>query len=93
VYRTVTTAPDPAVLERVRAGRFDAVTFTSSSTVRNFTDQAGPLPEPVPAVVSIGPVTSATARDLGLTVAAEATEHTIDGLVDAVCALLTPSAR
>jgi uroporphyrinogen-III synthase len=43
--------------------------------------------------VSIGPVTSATARDLGLTVAAEATEHTIDGLVDAVCALLTPSAR
>jgi uroporphyrinogen III methyltransferase/synthase len=93
VYRTVTTAPDPAVLERVRAGRFDAVTFTSSSTVRNFTDQAGPLPEPVPAVVSIGPVTSATARDLGLTVAAEATEHTIDGLVDAVCALLSPSAR
>ena len=93
VYRTVATAPDPAVLERVRAGRFDAVTFTSSSTVRNFTDQAGPLPEPVPAVVSIGPVTSAAARDLGLTVAAEATEHTIDGLVDAVCALLAPSSR
>lgn len=93
VYRTVTTAPDPAVLEQVRAGRFDAVTFTSSSTVRNFTDQAGPLPEPVPAVVSIGPVTSATARDLGLTVAAEAIEHTIDGLVDAVCALLAPSSR
>jgi len=93
VYRTVTTAPDPGVLEQVRAGRFDAVTFTSSSTVRNFTDQVGPLPDPAPAVVSIGPVTSATARDLGWTVAAEASEHTIDGLVDAVCALLAPSPR
>jgi uroporphyrinogen III methyltransferase/synthase len=86
VYRTVTTAPDPDALARVREGKVDALTFTSSSTVRNFVDLVGPLPDLVPPVVSIGPVTSDTARALGLTVTAEAEEHTIDGLV----ATLTP---
>jgi uroporphyrinogen III methyltransferase/synthase len=37
-------------------------------------------------VVSIGPVTSATARELGLTVHVEAERHDIDGLVDALLA-------
>lgn len=81
VYRTVTATPDADALALVRDGDIDAVTFTSSSTVRNFVDLVGPLPDPVPPVVSIGPVTSDTARALGLTVTAEATEHTIDGLV------------
>ncbi|HEU5300770.1 MAG TPA: uroporphyrinogen-III C-methyltransferase [Acidimicrobiia bacterium] len=81
VYRTVPTVPDPADLDRIRAGEVDAVTFTSSSTARNFCDAIGTLPDPAPPVVSIGPVTSATARELGLTVTAEASEHTIDGLV------------
>ncbi len=35
-------------------------------------------------VVSIGPVTSATARELGLEVHVEAERHDIDGLVDAL---------
>jgi len=87
VYRTVTADPDPAALDLVRTGATDAVTFTSSSTVRNFVDLVGPL-DPAPAVVSIGPVTSATARELGLTVASEATDHTVDGVVGAVLALL-----
>ncbi len=39
-------------------------------------------------VVSIGPVTSGTARERGLTVHAEADPHTIDGLVDAVCTVV-----
>jgi uroporphyrinogen III methyltransferase/synthase len=81
VYRTVRADPDPAVLEQVRAGEVDAITFTSSSTVTNFCDVVGKLPTPQPTVVSIGPVTSKTARDHGLRVDAEATEHTIDGLV------------
>lgn len=89
VYRTVTAAPDPEALARVRAGGVDAVTFTSSSTVRNFHDLVGPL-DPAPAVVSIGPVTSATAVALGLTVDREATEHTIDGVVEALVGLLGP---
>ena len=35
VYRTVTVEPDPAALALVRSGAFDAITFTSSSTVTN----------------------------------------------------------
>lgn len=89
VYRTVTAAPDPDALTLVRGGGIDAVTFTSSSTVRNFVDLVGPL-DPPPPVVSIGPVTSATAVDLGLPVSREADEHTIDGVVDALVALLAP---
>lgn len=84
VYRTVPAQPDPALVERVRAGGVDAVTFTSSSTVTNFLDAVGPIPDPRPVVVSIGPVTSATARDLGVPADAEAVEHTIDGLVQTV---------
>jgi uroporphyrinogen-III synthase len=70
----------------------DAVTFTSSSTVTNFCERFGTDRVP-PVVVSIGPVTSATARAQGLGVDAEADPHSIDGLVDAVIGALraTPS--
>ena len=37
-------------------------------------------------VVSIGPVTTAAAREAGLEVAIEASQHDIDGLVDALLA-------
>jgi uroporphyrinogen III methyltransferase/synthase len=62
----------------------DYVTFTSSSTVRFFMESAS-LPGGA-RVVSIGPVTSATARELGLEVHVEAAKHDIDGLVDALLA-------
>jgi uroporphyrinogen III methyltransferase/synthase len=84
VYRTVPAEPDPSVVEQVRGGKVDALTFTSSSTVTNFVDAIGEITGPQPLVVSIGPVTSATARDRGLRVDAEADPHTIDGLVEAV---------
>ncbi|MDZ4828116.1 MAG: uroporphyrinogen-III C-methyltransferase [Actinomycetota bacterium] len=82
VYRTVAAAPDPGELERARTA--DAVTFTSSSTVTNFCDLVGDLSGAQPLVVSIGPVTSTTARARGLRVDAEADPHTIDGLVVAL---------
>jgi len=81
VYRTIPVAPDPDALARVRVGAVDALTFTSSSTVTNFCDAVGDVPNPQPLVVSIGPVTSKTAQERGLRVDAEAPEHTIDGLV------------
>jgi uroporphyrinogen III methyltransferase/synthase len=89
VYRTVQAVPDPAALERVRSGEVDAITFTSSSTVTNLCDVLGTVPDPQPLVVSIGPVTSDTARARGLRVDTEADPHTIDGLVDALLAALT----
>jgi uroporphyrinogen III methyltransferase/synthase len=64
------------------------VTFTSSSTVTNFVGAFGRDAVP-PVVASIGPVTSATAADLGLAVTVEATEHTIDGLLAALTAEVT----
>jgi uroporphyrinogen III methyltransferase/synthase len=66
----------------------DYVTFTSSSTVRYFVEALGGV-ERFPGaarLVSIGPVTSATARELGLRVDAEAEQHDIDGLVSALVA-------
>jgi uroporphyrinogen III methyltransferase / synthase len=67
--------------------RADYVTFTSSSTVRFFMDAlaGNGLPERA-RVISIGPITSGTARELGLEVHAEATQHDIDGLVETLLA-------
>jgi uroporphyrinogen III methyltransferase/synthase len=65
------------------------VTFTSSSTVTRFLEVAGAERLP-PLVACIGPVTAATAREAGLTVTVEATEHTIPGLVAALVDHLAP---
>jgi uroporphyrinogen III methyltransferase/synthase len=88
-YRTLTaTSADAEAIERLEAGTVDFVTFTSSSTVRGFVDAVGR--ERVAALpagtrfISIGPVTSGTAQELGLTITAEAEEHTIPGVVAAI---------
>ncbi len=64
------------------------ITFTSSSTVRNLVAMAGAAALEGFQIASIGPVTSATARQLGLHVTAEAAVFTVDGLVDAILAAL-----
>jgi uroporphyrinogen III methyltransferase/synthase len=65
----------------------DYVTFTSSSTVRFLMEALGGRALPNGArVVSIGPITSQTAREHGLEVHAEAERHDIDGLVEALLA-------
>ena len=71
------------------AGQIDGVTFTSSSTVLNFVQLLGTdafRTECSPAVACIGPVTAATARELGLDVAVEARSYTAAGLADALVA-------
>jgi uroporphyrinogen-III synthase len=84
-YRTVTG--DPSAEELDAAAGADAVAFTSSSTVERCLELLGRGRLPG-VVVTIGPVTSATARTAGLAVAAEADPHTIDGLVEAVVSAL-----
>lgn len=59
------------------------VTFTSSSTVRFFLESGGSVPAAA-RVVSIGPVTSETAREHGLVVHVEAERHDIEGLLAAL---------
>ena len=83
LYDTVAeplTDADRAALERATY-----VTFTSSSTVR-FLLESGERPPAGARIVSIGPVTSATAEEHGLTVEVEAERHDIDGLVSALTA-------
>jgi uroporphyrinogen-III synthase len=65
------------------------VTFTSSSTARNFADLVSPSHARASSLknmqcASIGPVTSATLRELGLTPAIEAREFTMGGLIRAI---------
>jgi uroporphyrinogen-III synthase len=80
-YRTAVGRPAPEAL--VAAAGAHAVTFTSSSTVTNYLAVAGDLPVP-PVVACIGPITADTARAAGLAVDVVATEHTIEGLVQAL---------
>src|SRR2546427_753297 len=87
VYRTVPVQADLSGLAAdITRGRIDAVTFTSSSTVRSFVDLIGR-----PAATSgrfvaatIGPVTADTARELGLREILEAAPHTVPGLVESL---------
>jgi uroporphyrinogen III methyltransferase/synthase len=83
LYETVAEELDPEALERARDADF--ITFTSSSTVRNFVESTGKNGIPKDArVVSIGPVTSEAIREAGLSVDVEAERHDIDGLVGAL---------
>ena len=83
-YRTVPETEDVSGgMARFREEGADMVTFTSSSTVENFLALKLPLPAGLN-VASIGPVTSRTAQELGLTVDAEAKVFDIPGLVAAI---------
>jgi len=86
VYRTVPEDADKdRVLSMIKGGKIDYITFTSSSTVRNFVSIIGcdnlAMLKGVK-ILCIGPVTEQTARDIGLDVTAVADEYTIDGLVN-----------
>ena len=85
-YRAATAAGDDAVLADLRGGRIDAVTFTSPSTVRGLVELAGVEPLRATRIACIGPVTAAAARAAGLSIQAEAAEHTAAGLVAALAA-------
>jgi uroporphyrinogen III methyltransferase / synthase len=76
-----------AVADALTAGRVDAVTFTSASSVAGF----GSATTVRPAAACLGPVTAEAARREGFPVAAVAEPHTIDGLVQAVLRLLARS--
>lgn len=83
-YRTVPETRDvTGARHRFAEEGADLITFTSSSTVENFLDLKLPWPAGIK-VASIGPITSVTARERGLTVDVEAKQHDIPGLVSAI---------
>ncbi len=95
-YCTVAGRGGSRVVDRLRAHQVDAVTFTSSSTVRYFLDglslagmerdEARRLLNELK-VVCIGPVTASTARVEGVRIDAVPGAYTIDGLLDALVGL------
>ncbi len=86
-YRTVRAAPPPApVREAIKTGRFDAVVFTSSSTVRNLVGIAG-KPHPSTVIAVIGPQTAKTAEEHGLRVDAMAEDPSAEALAEALAAV------
>jgi uroporphyrinogen III methyltransferase/synthase len=67
-YRTVRAAPPAAeIREAIKGGGYDAVVFTSSSTVRNLVGIAG-KPHTATVIACIGPQTAKTAEEHGLRV-------------------------
>jgi uroporphyrinogen-III synthase len=90
-YETILPRSSRSRLKKVLASqslRPHVIMFTSSSTVRNFAALLGKRPPDLTNIdfASIGPVTSATLRELYLPVAVEASEYTIPGLVKAIVA-------
>jgi uroporphyrinogen III methyltransferase / synthase len=82
LYETVSEPLEQRELQEI--GRADYVTFTSSSTVRFFVSTAGERLGSGARLISIGPVTSAALREHGLEAHVEASQHDIDGLVEAL---------
>ncbi len=90
VYKTVKEKISvQELLSYLQEKKINVITFTSSSTVRNFVEMLGKdklfLLEGV-VIACIGPITAQTAQDYGLRVEIEATEYTIPGLVKAILA-------
>lgn len=83
-YRTVRAAPPPApIRDAIKTGKFDAVVFTSSSTVRNLVGIAG-KPHASTVIAAIGPATAKTAEEHGLRVDVLAASPSVEALTEAL---------
>jgi uroporphyrinogen III methyltransferase/synthase len=83
-YRTVRASPPPAeIRDAIKSGGFDAVLFTSSSTVRNLVGIAG-KPHARTVIAAIGPRTAETATEFGLRVDVQPATPTVADQVEAL---------
>jgi len=83
---TIADSDDQFLIEKLEAGEIHVVTFTSSSTVRNFVTLMKDRMELLQGIdiACIGPVTADTAKELGFTPTIVAQEYTIDGLIQEI---------
>lgn len=91
-YRTVTPQGASQLARQILKDGVDVITFTSSSTVRNTLDILEGDKQYLEAsfIACIGPITAATARDLGLRVDLVADENTVEGLVESLVRHFSP---
>lgn len=96
-YRTLPAATQGRQLVQwLEQGQVDVITFTSSSSVENFVALLGEQASSLTAAVtlaSIGPLTTATADRLGLHIAVEPPDYTLEGLVAALIDYFNPSGQ
>lgn len=87
-YQTLPPATDTKTLaQKLKNGEIDVISFTASSTVRNFMDLLGEDLKPhlnKTTIACIGPITANTAKDLGLKVDIVPAQYTVEGLVEAL---------
>jgi len=85
IYKAELEKENKTVLkDLLESSEIDYITFTSSSTVKNFAELAEKVPwQKIPAAC-IGPITAETLRDYGVEPAVEAEEFTMEGLVEAI---------
>ncbi len=85
-YQTILPSPSTSALEkRLKEGSIDVITFTSSSTVKNFLTLMGDKSEIKKAKIAcIGPITAKTAQDAGLNVDIMPEQYTVSSLLDAI---------
>lgn len=90
-YRTIMPGKKAETVSKMlKEGKIDMVTFTSSSTVSNFVGMFEDKGDQVKTwlaninIASIGPITSETAKKLGLNINVEPEDYTIDGLTDVI---------
>ncbi|MGC4007359.1 MAG: uroporphyrinogen-III synthase [Pirellulales bacterium] len=84
VYRSLDVeTPNPEIVERLAAGEFDWCTVTSSAIARSLVRLFGDALRHTK-LASISPITTATLRELGYDIAAEATEYTMPGVTEAI---------
>jgi uroporphyrinogen III methyltransferase/synthase len=99
VYRTIAPAVDVASLtQQLHDGQVAVVTFTSSSTVRNFVELLGGKDKVRPllagvVVACIGPITARTAEEYGMTVMVTPDENTVPALAEAIVRHFKDGAR
>ncbi|MFQ6110917.1 MAG: uroporphyrinogen-III synthase, partial [Nitrospinota bacterium] len=96
-YRTLPSKGTPEeharLMEELKQGKIDMVTFTSSSTVENFLSALPPgeakeLTEGV-VLAAIGPITARRAEELGLKVSLAAERYTIEAFSEAIINFFT----
>jgi uroporphyrinogen III methyltransferase/synthase len=86
MYRsTDVTKPDGHVVELLSQGKIDWITVTSSAIARSLAKMFGDHLRTTK-LASISPITTTTLRELGYQAAAEATEYTMPGVVQAILA-------
>ncbi len=87
-YKTILPATGKEALEaKLREGSVDVITFTSTSTVKNFMDLIGNDLKAylaITVIACIGPITAKTAQDLGLKVDIIPKEYTVESLTQAL---------